>query len=68
VFVDSLDDSAVTLALRVWVSSAEYWDVRRALTERGKLALEVAGLSIPFPQRDVHIQNAPPGGGKSAAA
>ncbi len=55
VFVDSLGDSAVVLALRVWASNADYWDVRRALTENGKLALEAAGLSIPFPQRDVHL-------------
>ncbi len=60
VFVDSLGDSAVVLALRVWASNANYWDVRRALTENGKLALEAAGLSIPFPQRDVHLYEQKP--------
>lgn len=60
VFVDQLGDSAVVLRLRVWSSNADYWDVRRALTKNGKTALETAGLSLPFPQRDLHIKQAPP--------
>jgi small conductance mechanosensitive channel len=59
VFVDQLGDSAVVLRLRVWSTSGDYWDVRRALTKAGKGALEAAGLSIPFPQRDLHIKDAP---------
>jgi small conductance mechanosensitive channel len=55
VFVNALGDSAVELALRFWVANADYWTLRRAMTERGKSALEDAGLSIPFPQRDVHL-------------
>ncbi len=67
-FVDELGDSAVVLRLRVWVSNDDYWTLRRALTERGKAALEAAGLSIPFPQRDLHIKDAPGGMlGKAAA-
>jgi small conductance mechanosensitive channel len=58
-FVDELGDSAVVLRLRVWAPNSDYWTLRRALTERGKTALEAAGLSIPFPQRDLHIKNAP---------
>lgn len=54
-FVDELGDSAVVIRLRCWASNADYWTVRRALTEQGKAALEAAGLSIPFPQRDVHV-------------
>ena len=60
-FVDELGDSAVVLRLRVWASNDDYWTVRRALTERGKIALEAAGLTIPFPQRDLHIKDAPAG-------
>jgi small conductance mechanosensitive channel len=60
-FVDELGDSAVVLRLRVWAANSDYWTVRRALTERAKLALEAAGLSIPFPQRDLHIKDAPDG-------
>lgn len=54
VFVTELGDSAVILGLRVWTDTSEYWSVRRALTERCKVELEKAGLTIPFPQRDVH--------------
>ena len=61
VFVNALGDSSVELALRVWTANAEYWNVRRELTERGKSALEAAGLSIPFPQRDIHIISADSG-------
>lgn len=66
-FVDNLDDSAVVLALRLWTSTANYWSVRRDLTELGKVRLEAAGLTIPFPQLDIHTnstsqlkQNIPP--------
>jgi small conductance mechanosensitive channel len=55
VFVNELGDSAVELALRFWVANADYWTLRREMTERGKSELEAAGLSIPFPQRDVHV-------------
>ncbi len=61
VFVDELGDSSVVLRLRVWATNADYWDLRRALTENGKAALEAAGLTIPFPQRDLHIKDAPDG-------
>ncbi len=67
-FVDSLGDSAVVLRLRVWAATSDYWPVRRELTERGKVALEAAGLSIPFPQRDLHIKDAPGGRMEKAAA
>jgi small conductance mechanosensitive channel len=60
VFVDELGDSAVILTLRVWAATSEYWNVRRDFTKRGKSDLEAAGLSIPFPQRDVHVHNAEP--------
>ena len=58
VFVESLEDSAVTLSLRLWVAKADYWPVRRALVQAAKEAVERAGLTIPFPQRDVHLDGA----------
>ena len=58
VFVDALADSSVNLSLRVWVKSEDYWPARRDLTQKVKLALEEAGLTIPFPQRVVHLKNA----------
>lgn len=57
-FIDELGDSAVIIRLRCWAANVDYWTVRRALTEQGKAALEAAGLSIPFPQRDVHMIDA----------
>lgn len=58
-FVDELGDSAVILRLRVWAATGDYWTLRRRLTENGKAALEAAGMTIPFPQQDVHFIQAP---------
>ena len=60
--------AAVVLQLRVWSSTSNYWPLRCALTERGKAALEAAGLSIPFPQRDLHIKGGSPEAPGSNAA
>ena len=59
IFVDGLGDSSVNLALRVWVGKDDYWPALRDLTRAGKEALAAAGLTIPFPQRDVHVKPAP---------
>ncbi|MEX1026153.1 MAG: mechanosensitive ion channel domain-containing protein [Planctomycetota bacterium] len=53
--VHALGDSSVNFAVRPWVKASDYWDVYFALQERVKLRFDAAGLSIPFPQRDVHI-------------
>ena len=50
-----LGDSSVNIAVRPWVESADYWAVRADVLERCKGTIEEHGLSIPFPQRDVHI-------------
>ena len=50
-----LGDSSVNIAVRPWVASPDYWSVRAQLLERIKVTLEENGLSIPFPQRDIHI-------------
>lgn len=55
VAVSELADSSVNLVCRPWVKPSDYWDVRFSVVEQGKLALEKAGLTIPFPQRDVHV-------------
>ncbi len=49
VFVFSLDDSAVTLGMRVWVKTKDYWATRWSLTEKAKLELDQAGITIPYP-------------------
>ena len=50
-----LGASSVDIAVRVWVATSDYWNVRSDLLEAIKRALEGAGLSIPYPQRDIHI-------------
>jgi small conductance mechanosensitive channel len=68
VLVYELGDSALVLAVRVWTKTSDYWAARWALTEAGKLRLETAGLSIPFPQRDVHIVGGAPSPDNQSAA
>jgi small conductance mechanosensitive channel len=55
VAVSELGDSSVNLVCRPWVRPTDYWDVYFETTEKGKLELEKAGITIPFPQRDVHL-------------
>ena len=50
-----LGESSVDIAVRPWVMSSDYSQVRSDLLEHIKRALESAGLSIPYPQRDLHI-------------
>ncbi|MFH1057930.1 MAG: mechanosensitive ion channel domain-containing protein [Pseudomonadota bacterium] len=51
----NLGESSVDLAVRPWVVNADFWNVRCELLERIKAALDAEGISIPFPQRDVHL-------------
>jgi small conductance mechanosensitive channel len=55
VAVSELADSSVNLVFRPWVRTEDYWSVRFDLTEKIKTALDAAGISIPFPQQDVHL-------------
>lgn len=55
VFVQELADSGVVLNVRCWASNDEYWDCKWRITEQMKYALDDAGISIPYPQMDVHI-------------
>lgn len=57
VMVEELGDSSVNLKLRVWVKSEDYWDLYFDIMEGGKKRFDKAGISIPFPQRDVHVYN-----------
>ncbi|WP_419533910.1 small-conductance mechanosensitive channel MscS [Endozoicomonas sp.] len=51
----ALADSSVNFAVRPWAKSSDYWDVYFSLHENIKMALDEAGIEIPFPQRDVHL-------------
>ncbi|MAS86465.1 MAG: mechanosensitive ion channel protein [Micavibrio sp.] len=53
--VSELADSSVNFVVRPWVKTADYWAVRFALTEEIKTTFDKEGISIPFPQRDLHM-------------
>ena len=53
--VSELAESSVNFVVRPWVQVADYWDVKFGLTEAIKKRFDQDGISIPFPQRDVHI-------------
>ena len=50
-----LADSSVNIAVRPWVSTADYWPLHFDLHERIKQRFDEAGISIPYPQMDVHL-------------
>ncbi|MEQ9823686.1 MAG: mechanosensitive ion channel domain-containing protein [Puniceicoccaceae bacterium] len=50
-----LADSSVNFAVRPWVNASDYWAVYFDLNETIKLRFDQEGISIPFPQRDVHL-------------
>lgn len=51
----ALADSSVNIVVRVWVNSADYWGVFFKMNEEVYKSFDKEGLSIPFPQRDVHL-------------
>lgn len=56
--VSELGDSSVNFVVRPWVKTSDYWGVKFALTEAIKKRFDELGISIPFPQRDVHLYKA----------
>lgn len=53
--LSELADSSVNIAVRVWVNAADYWGVFFRMNEEVYKTFEKEGLSIPFPQTDVHL-------------
>ena len=53
--VKELADSSVNFVVRVWVRTENYWDVLFETTETVKKRFDEEGISIPFPQSDVHL-------------
>jgi len=53
--VSNLGDSSVDFAVKVWCDTAEYWNVFFDMQEKVKLTFDEKGISIPFPQTDVHL-------------
>jgi small conductance mechanosensitive channel len=57
VAVLAMAENSVDFAVRPWVKVEDYWAVHFALTEAIKKRLEADGMTVPFPQRDVHVYN-----------
>ena len=58
VMVMELAESSVNLNLRCWTDAGNYWSLRFDLTKAAKQRLDAEGITIPFPQRDVHLYQA----------
>lgn len=56
--LSNLGDSSVDFIVRPWCATKDYWDVRWDVTRQVKLTFDREGISIPFPQRDVHFHGA----------
>ena len=55
IFLAELGGSSIDWQVRVWCNTTDYWDVFQATTHQTKVALDAAGIGIPFPQMDVHL-------------
>lgn len=53
--ISNLGDSAITVSLRVWVKTADYWDVMFMLNEHARDHLKAVGIGIPFPHRVIRV-------------
>jgi len=60
IHLHELADSSVNFIVRPWVRTDDYWDVYWDITRSVKLRLDEEGISIPFPQRDVHVHEVKP--------
>jgi small conductance mechanosensitive channel len=60
--VHELADSSVNFVVRPWTNTEDYWTVHWDLTRQVKQAFDAEGISIPFPQRDVHFYRKAPEG------
>ncbi|MCK8067981.1 MULTISPECIES: mechanosensitive ion channel family protein [Cobetia] len=56
--VSELADSSVNFNFRMWCQASDYWALKWDMTERIKLTFDERGISIPYPQRDVHFHQA----------
>ena len=59
IWVGEHGESSVNLFVRPWANSADYWGVYFDMMENVKLEFDKAGISIPYPQRDVHVHQTP---------
>lgn len=57
VAVDALGDSGITILIRPWVKTEDYWEVKWRILEQVHDRLNEEGIDIPFPQMTVHLDN-----------
>ena len=57
ILLGELADSSVNFIMRVWVKSGDYWPFNFETLEKVKIEFDKEGISIPFPQRDLHVFN-----------
>ena len=55
VLVAELADSSVNFSVRYFASNDQFWDIHWNMIEQGKIRLEEAGMTIPYPQRDIYL-------------
>ena len=55
----TLGESSVNFVVRVWTKTDNYWDVYWDILREVKMRFDREGISIPFPQRDVHLHSVP---------
>jgi small conductance mechanosensitive channel len=53
--ISTLGDSSITVSLRIWTKTADYWDVLFMLNEHARDRLKAEGIDIPFPQRVIRV-------------
>jgi small conductance mechanosensitive channel len=61
-----LADSSVNYAVRVWARQDDYWDVYWDITRAVKVRFDEAGIKIPYPQREIHVNRTQEGPGGEA--
>ena len=67
-YVSNIGESSIDLTLRIWVAASDYWPIRREFTRRVKEEIEGAGMSIPYPHRQlVPVKGADTAANDSAA-
>jgi small conductance mechanosensitive channel len=64
--VAALADSSVNIVARPWVNSSDYWGLLFDLTEKIKKRFDAEGITIPYPQRDVHVYSHPTASAEAA--
>lgn len=53
--VASLEESSINIVTRAWVNASDFWDLFFEMNEKVRKTFDQKGISIPFPQRNVHV-------------